>query len=213
MKEKTSILIIALLAVAVLGIAMHFRISPTGLASEGFVTANVAGTVAIDVTDTQINLSKNIDADEDASAYVATNATSAEIDSFANVSNQNWLNRTGAEARIIDPDNLSINNTGTVYANITFAANASPTTIFGVSGGNFWFKMTNGSEITAACEGIQAAAWTEYSTNTSDVCEELQTLDTTDVIDIWIKWQVPAAAIARVYNSTLTVSAAQSNWE
>ncbi|MDP7282238.1 MAG: hypothetical protein QF475_01180 [Candidatus Undinarchaeales archaeon] len=214
--SKTSIIIIVLLAIAVLGIAIQFNLSPTGLvASEGSATVEVAGTTAIDVVDTQINLSTTIDTAGDASAYVATNATSATINSFDNVSNENWLNRTGAEARLVEKDNLTVNNTGTTMANITLAANATSAAVFGVAGGDFWVKITNGTDNNAAsgCEHIQAAGWTQYTiqiTNTTDLCGKLPFYDGNDTIDLWIQWQVPAAAIARVYNSTLTISAAQS---
>ncbi|MDP7282236.1 MAG: hypothetical protein QF475_01170 [Candidatus Undinarchaeales archaeon] len=219
--KKVVLALVGLILLSFLGTAayfssvgkLQFSFSPTGFASEGFVSADIAGTTAIDVVDTQINLSTTIDTAGDASAYVATNATSATINSFDNVSNENWLNRTGAEARLVEKDNLTVNNTGSTIANITLSSNSTPTTFFGVGGGNFWVKITNGTDNAAGagCTQIQKGSWVEYSTNTTNLCGMLPTFDLNDTIDLWIQWQVPAAAIARVYNSTLTISATQAS--
>jgi hypothetical protein len=216
-RSKTSLIIISLLIIAVLGISIGFRISPTGFVV-GYATVDVAGTVGITIPDNAVNLSLGNDSAEIPGAYVNTNTSSAIINSAGtgdgngSYSTQNWLNVSDSAARAIEPDNITVNNSGTVIATITMSSGGTPATLFGTSGGDFWVKVTNSSEGDGiGCQGTQTVTFTQYGTNSTTLCTQLGTLDGEDGLDIWIQWQIPSAAIESIYNSTLTISAAEAS--
>jgi hypothetical protein len=218
--KKVILILSGLILLSVLGTSAYytssnkfpFGLSPTGYATSGasYATVDISGSLAITIPDNHVNLSGHVDAAANPGAYVNTNASSAIINSFDNSTNENWLNVSDGAARKIKPDNITVNNTGSVVANITLSSAATPAAFFGAAG-DFWVKITNASEGDGTgCQHIQAVSLIQYSDNTSDLCGRLAASDGTDEIDLWIQWQVPSAASAGAYNSTLTISAAQA---
>ena len=215
-KSKKPFFIAALLIISVLVTLMYFNLSPTGLAT-GTATVDIAGTASITMADSTINLSLTNDTEGDAFAYVAVNATSAIVSSYQAAyrgSNENWLNRTGGEARNITEDSMSVENDGTELLNITVGTAVEPSVFFGASGGDFWLLAANSE--ASSCNNNLSDSWKQYGNNTSangntSICSELLPTDASDLVIFYIRWQIPVAAAASSYSSTLVITGAASN--
>lgn len=227
--KKVALLLVGVVLLSLIATSIYYyfpvllgKLSPTGMASTGlgYATVDITGTLGITIISNIVNLSKSTDTAGAAGAYIATNSTSADINSYDNTSNDNWLNATGGAARKIAQSNISVNNTGTVVANITVVANTNPDSFFGTAGGDFWVNATHiqttgtGGMGTACASGL-VTTWKEYGNNSSthgntSVCGQLTAQDGRDLIEIWFKWRIPSAAPAGSYNDTITIIAKQS---
>jgi|TARA_Y100000310_G_C20679131_1_gene814852 hypothetical protein len=215
-KSKKPFFIAALLIISVLVTLMYFNLSPTGLAT-GTATVDIAGTASITMADSTINLSLTNDTEGDAFAYVAVNATSAIVSSYQAAyrgSNENWVNRTGGEARNITEDSMSVENDGSTTVNVTVGTAIEPSVFFGVAGGDFWILAANSE--ASSCNNNLSDSWKQYGNNTSangntSACSALQSGNDNDLIIFYIKWQIPVAAAASSYSSTLVITGSASN--
>ncbi|MFC1728654.1 hypothetical protein ACFLZ7_04310 [Nanoarchaeota archaeon] len=189
--NKTLALLVGIaLVVSVIGLVAGPKVALTGRApsGEGIGTLNLLGDLSIDMIDSKIDfLNGTVQSGQVCdldSAAVAKEATHCEGD---------WLDNV--------LDVITVNNTGSVSANITVTSDKNAASWISGTGSTAEYKLHSGT-----CAGTAQSAYTTLTTGETAFCDDVANGEN---LNLTLKIQVPWDGSTGAQNATITFTAHQ----